>query len=702
MTREGTPATAGTGTALQIGVDVGGTFTDVVCVAADGQFWAAKVPSTPGEQHVAVGAGVSRVLDDAAASAADVHRIIHGTTVATNAIIEQKGVATGILMTAGFEDTLEIGRYKRSTNYDVWFDAETPVFLAPRRRRRGIVERVDHRGEVLTELDEDSVRTALTELVEQHAVDAIAVCYLFSFENPAHELRTLEIANELYPSLAVSLSSHVNPEIREYERLCITAFDAYIRPLVGHYLSELRETLERAGVLAPLQVMESRGGIADVRLTLERPSTTIMSGPAAGVIGARDAASRSGHENIISIDIGGTSSDVSLVSEGRPLLSREGKVLTYPVRTPMVDVNSVGAGGGSIAWFDSAGGLHVGPQSAGADPGPACYGRGGAEAAVTDASLVLGYLNPEYFAGGTFSLAPELAHEAIGRVGERLGSSALEAAAGIHRIVNANMTDQIRLISIGRGLDPRKFALVLLGGAGPLHGCELARGLGITTLIVPAVPGVLSAFGLLVGAVEHEQTRTFHVRLATLVAGSDALASFERTFAAMDAEGLEVMMAQQIGAEDVTIRRFVDVRYVGQSYELEVRLDPDLGAFSVDAVAASFEALHLQVYGHARHGEAPEVLNVRTVHVHEAEPLELASRNGRVQTLPDAKKFERDAYFPAHGLVRVDVYERAALPVGARFAGPAIVEQADTTTVVHPGWNVLVDEAAQLVITRPR
>jgi N-methylhydantoinase A len=686
---------------LHIGVDVGGTFTDVVCLRDAGGFFAAKVPSTPGRAHVGVVNATAEIVRAAGAKAEDIRHFIHGTTVATNAIIEHKGARVGILMTDGFEDTLEIGRYKRAKNYDVWFDVETPVFLAPRRRRKGIVERLDFEGNVLIPLDEDSVRAALTDLVERQGVEAIAVCYLFSFENEAHEVRTAEIAHELYPDLGISLSCKVNPEIREYERLCITAFDAYIRPVVGRYLSDLTDDLRGLGVSAPLQVMESRGGIADARLTIQRPSATIMSGPAAGVIGALRAATASGYREIISIDVGGTSSDVSLAVDGNPLISREGRILTYPVRTPMVDVTSIGAGGGSVAWFDAAGGLHVGPQSAGAEPGPACYGRGGTEATVTDASVVLGYVNPEYFAGGAFSLDPALAAEAVGRIAEVLRVSALEAAWGIHRIVNAGMTDQIRLMSVGRGHDPRRFALVLLGGAGPLHGCKIAEELGISTLVVPALPGVLSAFGLLVSDVDFEQTRTFKISLDALSQSEELFSKLGATFSKMDGEGFAAMQTQGIAASEVQIGRFLDVRYVGQSFELEIALPRSEDDFSVEEIAALFADKHERVYGHARHGEPVEILNLRSVYRCPPPPRPVTQVPPTEGSLESALKGAREIYFGGdRGLIRTPVYDRAALPGDAAFEGPAVVEQLDTTVLIHPGWRVRVDGVGHIVIER--
>jgi N-methylhydantoinase A/oxoprolinase/acetone carboxylase beta subunit len=388
---------------LQIGVDIGGTFTDIVALDGEGRLTLTKVPSTPKDLLEGIAAAVQRVLALAGAPAEAVERFVHGTTVATNAVLEQKGAVTAILATDGFEDVLELGRQKRTRMYDLDMDPETPTFLAPRRRRVGIRERLDARGRVLIPLDEDQVRTEVTRLRAQ-GVQALAVCYLFSFVNPAHERRTRDICRDIAPEISVSLSSEVDPTFREYERTCVTAFDAYLGPVVKRYLAGLADRLRELGIAAPPLIMRSRGGIVSAALAAEQPVTLFLSGPAGGVIGAKFAAERSGVVDFVSLDMGGTSNDVAMVRGGQPLIASEGAIGPYPVRTPMVDVSTIGAGGGSIAWIDAAGGLRVGPRSAGAEPGPACYARGGDQATVTDASLVLGYLDPERFAGGLMRL----------------------------------------------------------------------------------------------------------------------------------------------------------------------------------------------------------------------------------------------------------------------------------------------------------
>ena len=677
---------------MQIGVDIGGTFTDIVALDRAGRLALTKVPSTPKDLLEGIGAAVSQVLALAGARPADVERFIHGTTVATNAILEQKGAVTAVLTTEGFEDVLELGRMKRSRMYDLEMDPEVPTFLAPRRRRAGIRERLDARGRVLIPLDEDAVRGAVQALRAQ-AVQAVAVCYLFSFVNPTHERRTREIIAELAPEISVSLSSEVDPTFREYERLCVTAFDAYLGPVVKRYLAGLADTLGRLGVPGVPLIMRSRGGIVSAALAAQQPVTLFLSGPAGGVIGAGFAAERSGVRDFVSLDMGGTSNDVALVRDGKPLLASEGSIGPYPVRTPMVDVNTIGAGGGSIAWIDAAGGLRVGPRSAGAEPGPACYGRGGDEATVTDASVVLGYLNPARFAGGALALDVAAAERAVAAVGRRLGVDAVTAAAGIHRVVNARMADQIRLVTIKRGYDPRQFALVVLGGAGPVHGAALAAEMGMPEVLVPEAPGVLAAFGLLAAAIEHHHARTLQAR-------TDAaeLGAVNHCLEELDAAGRSRMREEGVPAPEVRVAYAADMRYVGQAYELEVPIPVPVTRERMPEILAAFHAVHERVYGYARAQQPVEFVNLRAVHTYPLPRPVVTPAARATGTLDDARLGERPASFG--GFVPTAIYERARLPRGARLAGPAIVEQSDTTTVIPPGVTALVDEAGNLRLRR--
>ena len=489
---------------MEIGIDTGGTFTDIVCRAVGHADRILKIPSTPDDPSRAVLAGVKQMLALAGAEAGSITRVVHGTTVATNAVLQRRGATTGLITTDGFRDVLEIGRQIRTAIYDLQLVPETPVFLAPGARRAEVQERLSSDGDVVVPLDEAGVERAADALVAA-GCEAIAVCFLFSFLNPVHEERARAIIMARHPGLSLSLSSEVDPAFREYERTVVTAFDAYTKPVLSHYLTRMAGQLEDGGVSAPLQVMQSRGGVSAASTAAKRPVRLFLSGPAAGVIGGGQAARNNALKDVITLDIGGTSCDIALISDGKPLVRPDGRIAGYSVRVPMVDVNAIGSGGGSIAWLDAAGGLRVGPESAGADPGPACYGRGGERPTVTDASLVLGFLDPDYFCGGTVHLDPALAITSIEQhIAAPLGLSVAQAAHGIHRVLNAQMAEGMRLVSIRQGFDARDFALVPLGGGGAVHALPLAEELGIDTVVVPRHPGVLSAAGLLLAPIEHE------------------------------------------------------------------------------------------------------------------------------------------------------------------------------------------------------
>ncbi|HTY76631.1 MAG TPA: hydantoinase/oxoprolinase family protein [Candidatus Bathyarchaeia archaeon] len=678
---------------MQIGVDIGGTFTDIVALDESGRLVLTKVPSTPRDLLEGIAIAVRRVLAQAGAPAAAVERFIHGTTVATNAVLEQKGAVTAMLTTEGFEDVLELGRQKRSRMYDLEMDTETPTFVAPRRRRLGVRERLDARGAVLVPLDEAQLRRQIIAL-RDNGVQAIAVCYLFSFVNPAHERRTREICREVAPEIIVSLSSEVDPTFREYERFCVTAFDAYLGPVVKRYLTGLADMLKSLGVPGVPLVMRSRGGIVSARLAARQPVTLFLSGPAAGVIGARFAAERSEVRDFVSLDMGGTSNDVSLVRESRPLITSGGFIGPFPVRAPMVDVNTIGAGGGSIAWIDGAGGLRVGPVSAGADPGPACYGRGGHEATVTDANLLLGYLNPERFAGGLMTLDRAAAERAVGAVAGKLGLDTIAAAAGIHRVINARMADQIRLVTIKRGYDPRQFALLVLGGAGPVHGAALAHEMGMAEVIVPEAPGVLAAFGLLAAAIEHHHARTLHCR-----ADDVDLEAVNRCLGELDEAGRARMREEGVPLAGVEVGHAADMRYVGQAYELEVAIEAPMDPARVADAVRGFHAAHERIYGYARADQPVELINFSAVHRYPLPRPVLAPPAAAAGRMDDARIGERRAYFTP-GFVAAALYDRARLPAGSRVAGPAIIEQADTTSVIPPGHIALVEPSGNLRIRR--
>ncbi len=677
---------------VDIGVDIGGTFTDVVCVEGNKNLHAVKVPSTPGNPIVAIRQGLEKILQLSNVGPHQIRRVIHGTTVGTNALLQQRGSKIGILMTEGFEDVLEIGRQGRTDLFNLLNDPETPGFLAPRRMRKGIRERVSYEGEILVPLDEQQVKAMVGLLTKRFNVEAIAVCYLHSYANPEHEIRTKEIIQREFPGLQVSISSEVDPTYREYERLCLTAFDAYIKPEVKRYLDAFSLVLSEMGIHTVFQTIQSRGGIASSETAKERPVSLLLAGPAAGVMGGKFAGEQSGFHNLITIDIGGTSCDVSLVSEQKPLVSREGKIGTYPLRLPMVDVNPIGAGGGSIAWIDNSGGLRVGPNSAGADPGPACYGKGGTEATVTDASLVLGYLSPESFAGD-IELDKDAAWRVVEKVANKLGMKVPRAAFGIHRIINNNMAGNIHLISIRRGYDPRQFALVLQGGAGPVHGAALARDLSIPVAVVPSLPGVLSAFGLLYASVEDTNSKTLLMKADQV---DYELAS--QVFRELEQIGVGQMRKEGIPVEQLSVSKSVDMRCVGQSYELDIPIKDSLSPETIGEILQDFSETHKMVYGHYNPEALVEFVNLRTVHSFSYARPEIPFRSA-ASSFDQAYKGERPAYYQEDtGYVATPVYDRPRLPVGEEKEGPAIIEQYDTTTVVYPKQFFHVDPAGNLVI----
>ncbi|MBV8776385.1 MAG: hydantoinase/oxoprolinase family protein [Alphaproteobacteria bacterium] len=672
-----------------VGVDIGGTFTDIVCAGSDGSFRLMKRPTTRGDPAAAVRDAVAAMRADWGIEPSAIERFVHGSTVATNAVLERTGAKTGIITTAGFKDVLEIGRQMRHRMYDLVLTPETPIFLAPGARRKEVRERVAADGSVVTPLDEDDVRRAAAELAAD-GVAAVAIVFLFSFLNPAHERRAAQILREAHPEIALSLSSEVDPAFREYERTAVTAFDAYLKPVVAGYIARLEADLAAAGVPAPLQIMQSRGGICAAATAAQRPVRLFLSGPAAGVIGGVAAAKSAGARDLITLDIGGTSCDIALVTGGEPLLRAEGVIDGYTVRVPMVDVTAIGAGGGSIARVDDAGALRVGPQSAGSEPGPACYGRGGTEPTVTDASVVLGYLDPDYFAGGTLRLDAGRARAAIAPLAERMRVSVEMAALGIHRVLNAQMAEAMRLASIGRGFDPRGYTLVPLGGGGPIHAAALAAELGIARIVVPAHPGVLSAAGLLAAPVEHELSIAFPCPLAgaewsPIAAALDSL----------DAGCAALMRGEGAMTGAVDTRHFADICYIGQGYHLEIAVR-DCDAEPLAALYRDFLAAHDRIYGYAAPMPA-KIVNLRSVQrawfaATLPAPPAAATRltTHRRQVLID----------PQAGPQIAHIYRRGSLGPGRSIAGPAIIEQTDTTTLLPAGWRGTVGREGLLLLER--
>jgi len=677
---------------FEIGIDIGGTFTDIVCWMPGGNLNVVKLPTTHGDPGLAVTEAIKYMVEAWGVRPHDIAHFSHGTTLATNAVIERRGARIGLIATNGFSDVIEIGRQFRRATYDLVLEPEAPVFLVPGNLRKDVRERVTAQGGILVPLDEQGLVAAAGELIAD-GVDAIAICFLFSFANSAHELRARALINEAFPDVMISLSCEVDPAFREYERTCVTAFDAYVKPILDRYLQNMERDLRSSGIGAQLQIMLSRGGKCSSVVARRRPVRLFLSGPASGVIGGSTVGKEAGADDIVTFDMGGTSCDIALISGGKPLISPEGEIAGYPVRVPQIDVNAIGAGGGSVAWIDSAGALRVGPRSAGSEPGPACYGRGGEEATVTDASVVLGYLNPTNFAGGTLTLLPELSRRVIeDKIARPLSMAVEDAALGIHRVVNAQMAEGIRFVSVYRGHDARDFTLLPMGGAGPLHACAIARELGMGRIIVPLRPGVLSACGLLIAPVEHEVSSAFLRPLAET--------SIEAVRAALDGLDLrcaELMATESVHPDAVRVEHFADVCYVGQSYYLEVPVVHGDGVDALGRLYDDFRNQNERIYGHSTDSPA-QIVNLRSVYRANAERSFGEAKHAVEQTMETAAT--RNILSPGSGdRVEAVVRDRLHLAPGDVVDGPAIIEQSDTTTLIEAGWRARVDSRHNLVLT---
>ena len=688
VTRSGTTRAKG----YAIALDVGGTFTDVVLVhEASGRLWVTKTPTTPHDPSAGFMAGIDRALQLAGIEAAALRHVLHGTTTATNAILEGKGAAIGLLTTAGFRDVLEIGRHDipRRANMFAWVKPARPV--APELIFE-IGGRVTVDGAEIEPLDEEAVRAAARRL-RAAGVDSIAVCFLHSYANPAHERRARALLLEEHPGGAVSLSSEVLPVFREFERSMGTVLNAYVQPLVGRYVARLVGELRPRGIRAPLSIMKSNGGVIGADVVRTQAIHTALSGPAAGVIGARRIGEAAGFDDLISVDVGGTSADVCLVRGGEAEVTTEGRVGAWPLHVPMIDIHTIGAGGGSIARVTEDGTLTVGPESAGAQPGPVCYGAGGEEPTVTDAHLVLGRI-PSHLLGGEIPLDVERARRAIEEhVARPLGLPLAAAAQGILDILNNNMVGALRLVSVERGYDPRDFVLVPFGGAGPLHGADLATLLGMRTVVVPRHPGVLSTFGLLGTEVRNDYARTSLQKPPDYDIGAVAA-----VYADLEGQARDWLVAEGVAPSARRLTRMADLRYRHQGFELTVpwpERDLDL-----DALLARFHARHRQLYTYALADAPVEIVTLRLAAAGRVRRFTLPSLPRR--RMAAARPPRRRVHFPGAGWTMCPSVDRERLGVGAVVTGPAIVEQPDTTTVVPPGHRARVDRVGNLVIQTGR
>jgi N-methylhydantoinase A len=674
-------------TAPRAGVDVGGTFTDVVWVD-DGELHVDKTPSTPEAPERGVVAGLEAAAD-AGLSLGDLVALDHGTTVATNAVLEGEWADTALVTTEGFRDVLEIGRQDRPDIYDL--RGSTPDPVVPRDRRHEVPGRLDERGDVVEPLDEAAL-DGVVAAVDETDVEAVAVSLLFAFEDDAHERR---VADHLRADLdvAVSRSSVVLPEIREYERTLATALNAALVPVLADYVGRLAGSVADLGVPVEPRIMQSGGGTVAASQVRDRPVNTLLSGPAAGVEGAAYVARRRGDDDVVTMDMGGTSCDVSLVIDGDPRVTTETEVGDYPVAVPAVDVHTVGAGGGSVAWLDDGGALRVGPRSAGADPGPICYGRGGTEPTVTDAHLILGRLSPERLLSDALDADVDAVRAGVSEhVADPLDTDVESAAAGILEVANANMERALRVVSVERGHDPRTVSLVAFGGAGPMHAAALAEALGIPRVVVPRAAGVLSALGLLVSDVVYDYG-TSRVRRLDAV-DPDALAA---EFADLEARGRERLAEEGFGAERQAVERTVDLRYAGQTFDLSVPIPgDDVDAATVERLVEQFHARHRERYGHADPGEPVELVALRLRArglVEPPEPGPAVDAGSADAAVREVRPVAFDGSFRD-----TRVYDRTRLPAGADFDGPAVVEGPESTVVVHPDQRARVDDDANVVV----
>jgi N-methylhydantoinase A len=681
---------------LSIGIDVGGTFTDLFMIDdATGETFRHKLSSTPTDPHEAPVRGIREIVAEAGRTPDEVRFVGLGTTVATNALLERKGALTGLITTRGFRDLLEIGRQTRPRVYDLFEPRPAP--LVPRRLRLEVSERVSGNGDVVTTLVPEDIDRAAAELREQGVV-AVAICFLNSYVNPEHEHRVVERLREIWPDAMVSASADLIPEFREFERLSSTVLNAYLMPVMRRYLFGFRERVAALGLPAEPVIMSSGGGVFNPDLAAERPIDTLLSGPSGGISSAIYLGKVTGRQNLITFDMGGTSTDVSLIANGVAETRNFRLIDGFPVRSTAVDVHTVGAGGSSIAWLDGGGMLRVGPRSAGARPGPACYSMGGSEPTVTDANVVLGRLNQEFLLGGALRIDRQCSAEAIERVvaSERKISLA-EAASAILAISTTNIAQAIRVVSVERGLDPADFLLVAFGGAGPLHAAEVARELDMSVLVPPS-PGVLCAMGVLAKDVQFELSRTRIVRQSFV----DLEQEMRAIYAGLECRALETMQRGQLPYRDVCFSRSVEARYVGQNFELSVAVPPDMALTPVlPAIRSGFDTAHQRHYGYAQSDKELELVTFRLRATlpgprRDLLPTDRVTRSGDLQPIA----WRNVIFGPGMAAEECPIFDRSDLMTADTLVGPAIIEQMDTTTLLPPDFSVTVDSYGNLLLTR--
>ena len=681
---------------MRVGIDVGGTFTDVVLVdERTATFHCIKTPTTHHDLAEGVLDGLEKILNLAKVSIHDIDHIIHGTTIGTNAIVEGKGARVGLITTAGFEDVLEIRRVARPKEAAFDFNADNPPPLVPRYLRKGISERINRNGEILVSLNEASVLAAIAYFKRQN-VAAIAVSLLFSFLNPTHELKVAEICQRQAPELPVSLSAEICPEFREYERTCTCVMNAYLGPVISKYMDNLVDRLKRKYGDVRLHIMQSNGGTMSAAAARDRAAHLINSGPAAGAIAAAFVSRMTRDKMTVGADMGGTTFDISVIDENLPKTTTWGGVTNYPIKLPMVDLKTIGAGGGSIAWVDDGGVLNVGPRSSGSNPGPACYGWGGKLPTVSDANLVLGRLNPKYFLGGTLSLHPDRAVTAIkNKVADKMGISVETAAAGIIRIVNASMAKGISGNSVERGYDLRDFALVTMGGAAALHAADIAGELNINKIVVPPMSGNFSAVGLVVADIQHDLVRTYAKKEPDI-----DLKNLVEMYKEMESDGIGQLLSEGVAQKNIVISWSADLRYEGQSWELNTSVRPavSLTKADLDQIVQDFNQLHQQVYAYSEPNEVVEFVNLRVRVVGKNPTLTLPGKEMPADPIIAKADDMRSVFFETGGWQKIPIYLRENLAVGCELKGPCIIEEPISTTLMPVGYSGVIDEFENIII----
>jgi len=681
-----------------IGIDVGGTFTDVVIVDETNELTMMKIPSTPENPSMGIRSGLAEVAAKLHTSEEElvkqIDRFVHGTTVATNTMLQYNGAKTALLTTFGFRDSLEMRRCHRKGQWD--FFTPQPPIIVPRYLRRGIKERTLSDGTIDQPLDEEYLRSELRTLIEEHAVEALAICFLFSFKNPANERRAAEIIRETYPGVFVSASCEVAPQIREYERTCTTVVNAFVGPRLAKYLDELGASLKSKGMSHEFQVIQSNGGVTTASAAGQHGVRALLSGPAGGAIGGVSLSESINEPSLIIADMGGTSFDLTLVQNGQISLVSEEEIAGYKISLPMIGIYTIGAGGGSIAHLDESGILKVGPRSAGAVPGPVCYDRGGTEPTVTDANLALGFLSANYFLGGAMRLRADLAVDAIRqKVAEPLGISALEAAQAVYEIVNSNMVDAIHVVTVEQGYDPREFALVAAGGAAPLHTGVLAASLGIPRIIVPNASSVFCALGALDADMKYDYVRTYLAKVNEIDPQQLAAALDE-----LRRQGASRLERDGIASANQLFEYSVEMRYVGQHWDIPVPLKMVGGKLPpLSVVGAEFHKRHEMVHGYKLEGRELEISNLRVMAIGRSPRLNLGVKPLAGKDASRAIKGKRQAYFGLEvGFIDVPVFDGLAIQPGNEIAGPAIIEKPSTTIVIYPTQLAVVDVRENVIV----